>query len=268
MSKNVLITGASSGIGRAIAERLSKNGFNVVGTSREPNQVDSIVPLYKVDVSDEQAVRQTVEQFIAQNGAIDVLINNAGYGLAGPVEETAIEEAKNQLDVNFFGVVRMIQAVIPHMRANGGGLIINTSSIGGLLGIPYQAFYSASKFALEGLVEALRIEVKKYNVNVININPGDFKTNCTKNRIFAKGITDLYKKDFNTVLDKCERDERNGFDPQRIAILSEKLINKHGRGAYRVRYLIGRFDQKMAVWLKNILGSRIFEKIVTSAFNQ
>lgn len=266
MSKNILITGASSGIGRAIAEHFINKGFNVIGTSREPNQTDSTVPLYQLNIMDEVTVNKVVQQFVQKFGTIDVLINNAGYALAGPIEETTIKEAKEQLDVNFFGAVRMIQAVLPKMRANGGGLIINISSIGGLIGMPYQAFYSASKFALEGLVEALRIEVKKYNIKIININPGDFKTSCHENRLFAKGITNLYEKDFNTVLDKCIHDEKNGSNPQMIARLVEKLINKST--AYKVRYSIGRFDQRLAAWLKNKLGSRIFEKIVASAFRQ
>ena len=109
-----------------------------------------------------------------------MLINNAGYSIAGPIEETTIEEAKKQFEVNFFGVVRMINSVLPFMRKNGAGMIINICSIAGLIGVPYQGFYSASKFALEGLVEALRLEIQPFNITVINVDPGDYKTSFTK----------------------------------------------------------------------------------------
>jgi len=264
--KTVLITGASSGLGKATAEYLSQNGFDVIGTSRKPEKVKSTIELLTLDVSDKTSVEKAVASFIKKKGKIDVLVNNAGYGLSGPIEETSIEEAKAQFDVNFFGAVLMTQAVLPHMRANSGGIIINISSMGGLTGMPYQAFYSASKFALEGFTEALRIETRASNIRVMNINPGDYKTSCTQNRIIVKGLTNTYREQFETALSIYEHDEQNGADPTKVAHLVERLIRK-GKG-YRVRYLTGNLFQRVAIKMKKILSSRMFEKMVIAIYKQ
>ncbi|MEM8526103.1 MAG: SDR family oxidoreductase [Bacteroidota bacterium] len=264
--KTVLITGASSGLGRATAEYLSSKGFDVIGTSRNPQKVETSIELIKLDVSDESSVEKAVTDFIEKKGKIDVLVNNAGYGLSGPIEETSLAEAKAQLDVNFFGAVLMTQAVLPHMRANNGGIIINISSIGGLTGMPFQAFYSASKFALEGFTEALRIEMRSSDIQVVNINPGDYKTSCTQNRIIVKGLTDTYREQFEKVLSIYEHDEQNGSDPKQVALLVERLIRK-GKG-YKVRYLTGSLFQKIAIRSKKILSSKLFERVVVAVYKQ
>jgi len=264
--KRILITGTSSGFGKTIAEHLHNIGHTVVGTSRNPEKTDSEFTTLRLDVNDESNVKETVRQFIEMNKSIDVLINNAGYGIAGPIENTSIEEAKDQFDTNFFGGLRMIQAFLPYMREKKNGLILNIGSIGGQIGLPFQGFYSASKFALEGLTESLRIELKPFNVNVVNINPGDFATNFTANRRIVKNVSEDYQTKFDAALKVYENDERNGSDPEIIAQLVERLISEEKN--YQVRYLVGDRLQKMGVKLKGLIGSKGFEKLMMSTYNQ
>lgn len=264
--KNILITGTSSGFGKIIAETLHAKGHTVMGTSRNPNKVSVDYAMLPLDVTKEESVTNVIDQFLQLHGKIDVLINNAGFGISGPVEDTRIEEAKFQLETNFFGAARMIQATLPHMRKNGGGLIINICSIGGQIGMPFQGFYSASKFALEGLTEALRIEVRPFNIHITNINPGDFATNFTENRQLTKTVSAPYESKFNAALRIYEKDEKNGSDPKILANLIVRLIAK--KKNYRVRYLVGNFMQKMGVRLKKIMGSRTFESLMINLYDQ
>lgn len=265
--KNILITGTSSGFGKEIAHRLISKGHNVVGTARNPEKLsDASYPILKLDVTKQAEVNSALDSFIQMNKKIDVLINNAGFGIAGAIEDTSMEEAKSQFDTNFFGVARMSKAALPYMRNEKGGLIINIGSIGGQIGLPFQGFYSASKHALEGFTEALRIEVRPFNINVVNLNPGDFKTNFTDNRQLSKIRSKEYEQKFTSALDRYIEDERNGSDPVILAALIERLINKEN--AYSVRYLVGDTMQKVGVKIKGILGSRAFEKLMISTYNQ
>lgn len=264
--KNILITGATSGLGKMIAEVLHSKGHNVVGTSRNPNKHKTKYPLYHLDINEDHDVHKVSERFIKENGKIDVLINNAGYGIAGPIEETSIAEAKAQLETNFFGLVRMTKVILPLMRNQKAGLIINTGSIAGLIGLPFQGFYCASKYAVEGFTESLRMEVKPYGINVFNIDPGDFSTSFTQNRQIIAGLTNEYKGNFESALEIYEKDERSGSNPQIIAELVEKLIRK--KNSYRVRYIIGPKVQKIVVMMKRILGSKIFESMLMKNYNQ
>src|SRR3989449_1777981 len=157
MSQTVLVTGASSGIGQAIAQLLTERGFNVYGTSRKPT--GKLIPL---DVRSDDSVRACIDRV----GPIDVLVNNAGYSLMSAAEETSIDEAKAQLETNFFGAVRMVNAVLPAMRKAGAGKIINIGSLAGITAIPFSAFYTASKFAIDGYSEALWHEVRPFGIHV------------------------------------------------------------------------------------------------------
>lgn len=179
--KNVLITGTSSGFGKATANHLSNIGYNVVGTSRNPLKTENNYKIVMLDLRDDESVQTAISEATQIMGSIDILINNAGYGLSGPIEETSIDEAKEQLEVNFWGMFRMTKAVLPDMRKQQKGLIINISSLAGLIGLPFQGFYSASKFAMEGFTEALRVEVKQFGIHVVNINPGDYHTSASQN---------------------------------------------------------------------------------------
>ena len=181
VQKVVLITGTSSGIGKAAAELLSKNNYKVYGTSRKVIKSD-IFEMIQMDVTDDNSVSKAINYIVEKEGKIDILINNAGIGIAGPIEDTFIEEVRQQFETNFIGVVRTCQNVLPIMRENNGGLIINVASMAGQIGLPYQGLYSASKFAIEGFSEALRLEVLQFGIDVIVVEPGDIATSFTKNR--------------------------------------------------------------------------------------
>ena len=188
----VLVTGASSGFGRAIAAHLAARGYLVYGTSRSavmPEEATapaerSLVPIMiPMDVCVDASVDAAVTHILRRHGRIDVLVNNAGFGIAGAVEDTSADELRRQFDTNVFGVLRVCRAVLPHMRRQGGGRIINVGSLAGLIALPFQGAYSASKFALEALSESLRMETKPYGISVSVIEPGDFRTSFTASRV-------------------------------------------------------------------------------------
>src|SRR5690349_7889041 len=162
----VLITGASSGVGQSTAQLLSQKGYRVFGTSRNPSRGESAIEMVPLDVRNDDSVTTCVKSVLDKAGHIGVLINNAGYELSGALEETSLEEARSQFDTNFFGVVRMIKAVLPSMRERRQGRIINVGSFSGVSAIPFMGMYSASKFALEGYSDALRMEVAPFNIHV------------------------------------------------------------------------------------------------------
>ncbi len=175
--KSILVTGASSGIGAAIAARLARDGHQVVGTSRKGDARNpdgsQMLPL---DVSSDDSALECVRSFLQRHGRIDVLINNAGYLQSGAVEEVSIEAAHAQFETNYFGVVRMVRAVLAAMRAQGSGLIAATSSLAGLVPLPFWGHYNASKFAVEALMETLRHELKPFGIQVAMVEPGAIKT--------------------------------------------------------------------------------------------
>ncbi|MGA0012764.1 MAG: SDR family oxidoreductase, partial [Flavobacteriaceae bacterium] len=185
--KVIVISGASSGIGKAIAEHLSAQGHAVYGTSRNPSQSTQAqqFQLLSLDVTSDQSTAELVQTVLKKEGRIDVLINNAGKGMTGPVEETPLSEVQSLFDLNYFGALRMIQAVLPTMRSQRSGLIVNVSSIAGYMGLPYRAHYSAVKSALSMLTEGLRLELKSFEVDVVNLAPGDFATNIASGRYHA-----------------------------------------------------------------------------------
>ncbi|MBA3898727.1 MAG: SDR family oxidoreductase [Bacteroidetes bacterium] len=259
MIKNILISGASSGIGKMVGEFLTDKGHNVIGTSRNPDLKYKKFEMIALDVTDDESVNNTCKMALDKLGRVDVLINNAGFGISGPVENSSIEEVKSQFNTNYFGVVRMTTKLLPHFRSNRDGLIINISSLGGLIGLPYQGHYSASKFALEGFIESLRMELKPFNIRACNINPADFNTEFSKNRILVSEVSNEYKQKYNQFLKMYEKDERDGADPILIAKLIDKLIHQD---SVRVRYVIGKHSQTMGFTLKRLLGSSLFEKMM------
>jgi NAD(P)-dependent dehydrogenase (short-subunit alcohol dehydrogenase family) len=185
MSKVVFITGGSSGIGKSIGVFLHEKGYKVYGTSRNPQEIkDSVFPLIKLDVREHASILLAIQQVINKAGTIDVLINNAGVGITGPLEEIPDEEIKNNFETNLFGPIAVIKAVLPQMRLQKSGLIINVTSIAGYMGLPYRSVYSASKGALELITEALRMEVKDFGINITSVAPGDFATNIASSSIW------------------------------------------------------------------------------------
>jgi NAD(P)-dependent dehydrogenase (short-subunit alcohol dehydrogenase family) len=260
----VLITGASSGIGLACATYLAAHGFRVYGTSRRPEAAapDNLTML-TADVSGDRSVEQAVATVLDREGRLDIVVNNAGMGVAGPVESTSSAEAKSQFEVNFFGTLRVCRAVLPAMRAQQSGYIINMGSIGGLVAIPYQAMYSASKFALEGLSEALRMEVRPFGIRVVLIEPGDHKTDLTKNRRLTEMSTEAYRASFAVAMAKTEHDEQSGPGPEQIARLLHRIVNTRNP---RLRYTIGPLMQRAAVWLKRLAPNSLSEYSMRSYY--
>ncbi len=266
--KVVLITGASSGIGQACAEHLAKNGWRVFGTSRVASSAPSTsVPFEMVtmDVEDENSVRKCVDSVIAWAGRLDAVVNNAGISIMGSVEDTSIEEAKAQLETNFFGVLRVCRATLPILRRQGGGHVINISSLAGIIGLPFSGLYSASKFALEGVSESLRMECRAFGICVVLVEPGDFRTNITARRrtVQAAETNDAYRAAFAHCKKKQDEDEANAQSPETVARLVARILNDPNP---RTRYAVGMFTQTMVVPLKRILPQRLFEWMARQAF--
>ncbi|MBL0695473.1 SDR family oxidoreductase [Comamonas sp. JC664] len=263
----VLITGASSGIGKACAELLSTRGYAVYGTSRRPvKDAPPGYPMLVMDVTQEDSVQRAVETVLArERGYLDTVVNNAGYALAGAAEDTSIEEARAQLDANFLGALRVCKAVLPTMRKQGFGRIIQVSSLGGQVGLPFQSLYSASKFALEGFTEALRQEVAGFGIEAALVQPGDVKTRITENRVrVAKaGAGSAYQARFEAALEAIESGEREGLVAEDVA---KKVLAVMEREAPRVRYPVATLAQRAGMVAKAVLPSRTFEKVVMSLY--
>jgi NAD(P)-dependent dehydrogenase (short-subunit alcohol dehydrogenase family) len=216
-----------------------------------------------MDVTDGNSVARAIGTVIAQERRLDVIINSAGYGLAGAIENTSVAEAQQQLDVNFMGAFRVCRAVLGDMRRQGSGLIINISSLGGLFGLPFQGLYSASKFALEGLSESLRYEVRQYNIEVVLIEPGDIKTNITANRRVVAASDTSYSQTFQSVLKTIKQEECNGADPNEVAKLVCKVVETR---APRARYTVGHWSQRMSAMMKRYAPYLIFESLLASFY--
>jgi len=269
-SKIVLITGASAGFGRASAEHLVRHGHRVYGTSRRAEFPDSDGPssslqMIPMDVCDDDSVRRAVDFVHEREGRIDVVVNNAGVGLAGAVEDTSIEEAKALFETNFFGVLRVCRAVLPRLRDQGSGLIVNVSSLGGLVTIPFQGFYSASKYALESMSDAMRMELRPFGIHVVLLEPGDFKTGFTESRIFSAeaGEGSVYRERCQRAVAVMEHDEQNGADPRQLAELLAKII---ASPAPRNRYPVGALGQRLAVAARRVVPSAFLDKALASVY--
>jgi short-subunit dehydrogenase len=262
MGKIILITGISSGFGKHTSALLAKAGHTVYGTMRKVGEADSNVHVLQMDLTNATSIVSVINEIMLKEGRIDVLINNAGMHSGGPIETLPIETIKLQMDTNFMGMVQLVQAVLPIMRKQGSGTIINFGSIGGLMGLPFQAFYSAGKFAVEGFSEALRMEVKQLNINVVVINPGDFHTSNSANRrgfLAPSGENDPYQTQFAKTLAIIEKDEAKGWASE---ILAKKLVKIVECKKPKQRYIIASLEQKLAVRLKYILPGKLFRKIL------
>lgn len=267
MNGIILITGISSGFGKATANLLALAGYTVYGTMRRDAEAGNLTNILKMDLNDPESIKKAVDTVIRKEGRIDVLINNAGMHTGGPVETSPEENIRLQMETNFMGMVLLTREVLPIMRKQGGGKIINISSIGGLMGLPFQAFYSAGKYALEGFSEALRMELKHFNIKVILINPGDFTTRNSANRrnyLAVSGHDDPYNEQFIKTLSVIERDEANGWKPEVLAKNILKIVSCKNP---RQRYIIASAEQKFAVILKYILPGKVFRTILENHYN-
>lgn len=265
MDKVVLITGASSGIGSACAKYLAKKGYKVYGTSRHgsipPKKTDGF-DLIKMDVNDSKSVKIAIDYIIKENNSINILVNNAGWGFSGAIEDTSVEKAKELFETNFFGAHRVIKQTLPYMRKQKNGKIINISSIGGVIGLPYQGFYCSTKFAIEGYSESLRLEVMPFGINVIIIEPGDTKTSFTFQREKISSISNksVYKKYANRTIKIVEKDEQSGgVLPEIVAFKLYKIINKKKP---KIRYKTGSFSQRLICNLKGFFPDKLIQWIL------
>ena len=266
MAKVVLITGISSGFGKATAEILAAKGYSVYGISRKlTDDLSNNIKVIQADVTDRVSVQRAVSIVIKNEGRIDVLINNAGMGFSCSVEDSSPENIDLLMNINFTGYVNMIQAVLPAMRKQSRATIMNISSIGGVMGLPYQGFYSASKFAVEGLSEALRMELKPYNIKVIVIRPGDFRTGFTANRKPVKSIAsgNAYESQSIKTLSIIENDENKGLPPEFLARKIAGILEKKNPCN---QYTVATLEQKFAVLLKKILPVSLFSAILSSHY--
>lgn len=256
----ILVTGASSGFGKVLAEALMAQGDAVWGASRRisPNVGFHALPM---DVTREDSVRSGVAQILSHAGRIDAVINNAGWGIAGAVEDTTDEEAHDQFETNFFGVHRVCRAVIPHMRAAGSGRIINVSSLGGLVSLPFQAFYSASKFAVEGYTEALRMELKAYGIHVSMVEPGDFSTGFTARRRMtaASNASSPYSETATRAIGRMAEDEAKNPD---LSPVVRTVMDALNSPSPRLRYPVAGALQRFVVALRPFLPQPLFEYLI------
>jgi short-subunit dehydrogenase len=253
MAQTVLVTGASSGIGQATAQLLSERGFNVYGTSRKPT--GKLIPL---DVRSDDSVRACVERV----GTIDVLVNNAGYSLMGSAEETSLEEAKAQLETNFFGVVRMVKAVLPAMRKAGAGKIITIGSLAGITAIPFGAFYTASKFALEGYTEALWHELRPFGIHVTLIEPGFIATPIGERTQIAAAPLSAYDGVRQRATHALDQHVKDGISPDAVAQRVLRVIQSRSP---TLRYRVGT-DAAWFPRLKSVLPWPLFAVGVRRTF--
>ncbi|MGK4567870.1 SDR family oxidoreductase [Flavobacterium sp. 3HN19-14] len=260
MSKVILITGASSGIGKAIGEFLHHKGYTVYGTSRNPEKVfNSVFPLLALDVRSTESITTCIAKVISISGRIDVVVNNAGVGIIGPLEEIPTSEIRNNFETNLFGPIEVMKAILPQMRSQKSGLIINITSIAGYMGLPYRAVYSASKGALEYVTEALRMEVKPFNIEITNVAPGEFATNIAASRyhvpLSPASAYSNYAKTIETINEQVD----GGDDPKAMAETIYKIINTEKPN---VHYKVGPFLSKFSIVLKRILPDKRYEKML------
>jgi short-subunit dehydrogenase len=262
--RTVLITGATSGIGLSTANLLYNNGFKVYGTSRTSgnNQKSFPFEILELDITSDISIQKCIDTLLTKTKTIDALINNAGIGICGSAEETSIEQAYKQVETNFWGAVKMTRAVLPVMRGQKGGNIITIGSLAGLIPVPFQSYYAASKHALEGFFKTLRIEIKSFNIKISIVEPGFFKTNLHNTFEYASSSIADYDKIRDNALGVFTMSIEHGETPERIAGVILKILNSKNP---RFRYKIGE-NTKLAPIL-NFLSYRLLEYGIRKKFS-
>ena len=265
MQKVILITGASSGIGKSIGEFLTDKGFKVYGTSRNPEKYpNSKFELLSLDVRNPESIQTAVSAIIEKSNQLDVVINNAGVGITGPLEEIPMTAIKNNFETNFFGPIEVMKAILPQMRTQKSGLIINITSIAGYMGLPFRSIYSASKGALELISESLNMEVKPFGINICNVAPGDFATNIASGRFHSPIISGSdYEQKYAQNLATMDNHVDSGGNPLDMAKAIYKIIQNPNP---KIHYKVGPFMQKFSVVLKRILPDKVYEKILLNHY--
>jgi NAD(P)-dependent dehydrogenase (short-subunit alcohol dehydrogenase family) len=262
----VLITGGSSGLGKATGTYLNTRGYRVYGTARNPSKYPDFdaFPLLAMDVQDDASVEEAVRELIRREGRLDVLINNAGVGITGPLEETPHRETLNALETNFHGPLRVIRAVLPQMRKQQDGFILNITSIAGYMGLPYRGIYSASKGALELVTEAYRMEVRGFGVRMCSLAPGDYATNIASGR-FHSPLQEQspYRDSYGKSLELMNQHVSEGKDPAEVARKVHRILQKKRP---RVHYTVGSPLQRFSLFLKRVLPDKIYERLLLSHY--
>lgn len=267
MNRVALVTGASSGIGAATARRLARAGLTVYGAARRLDRLAELaadgVRAVELDVTSDESMTAAVEHVLSEAGRIDVLVNNAGYGSYGAIEDVPMTEARRQIEVNLFGLARMIQLVVPGMRGQGGGTIVNITSIGGKITTPLGGWYHASKFAVEGLSDALRTELAPFGIDVVVIEPGGIATEwggIAMESAKATSGSGAYAERVAAASAAMEGPiAQRGSDPDVVARTIEKAITA---GRPRTRYAVG-FLAKPSLIARRVLPDRAMDWIQT-----
>ena len=253
----IIITGTSTGIGFTLAEYFGKKGNRVYGLSRK-NVESQYFKTIPTDITDNLQVQAAISEILKTETRIDLLINNAGMGMVGAVEDSTKEDILKLFNLNLVGSVQMMSAVLPKMREQKTGKIINISSIGSEMGLPFRGFYSASKSALDKVTEAIRYEVYPWNIDVCSLHLGDIKTNIAENRV-KTNVSEPYKTVFNQVHTLMNSHVGDGTEPLDVAIYIEKLLDKK---SWKAHYYFGKFGQKIGVPLKWILPQNVYENLM------
>lgn len=269
IKKVILITGASSGMGKETAKALIQQGHTVYAVARRIDQMQDLKTLgghpMEMDVTKESDMHNVVETIIKQEGKIDVLWNNAGYGLYGSVEDVPIEEARKQFEVNLFGLAAITQKVLPYMRKANAGTIINTSSMGGKMYTPMGAWYHASKHAVEGFSDCLRLELKQFNIHVVVLEPGIIVTEFGD--VMLKNISKFSSKGaYASLTNKLVTATKKMYDSgqgSKTTIISKTISTIVNDRKPKTRYRVGLWAKPM-VWMRIYLGDKLFDKIVMS----
>jgi len=267
MSKVVLITGASSGIGKAIASFLHQKSYIVYGTSRNPERLEEDFPfkMVSLELLNTNSIQKAVDEIIKEEGRLDILINNAGKGITGSIEDTPMKEIKGNFVTNVFGSIEVMKAVLPQMRAQKSGRIINITSIAAYMGLPFRGVYSASKGAIELITEATDMEVKQFGIRVINVAPGDFVTNIASGRYHTPVLEDsAYKEKYAENLALMDAHVNEGMDPVIMAKKIHKILKTKNP---RVHYKVGGFMEKFSIVLKRVLPDTWYEKLLMNHYN-
>ena len=253
----IIITGTSAGIGFTLAEYLGKKGHTVFGLSRK-NIESNYFKTIPTDITDNGQVQNAIAEILKTEPRIDLLVNNAGMGMVGAIEDASQEEILKLFNLNLVGSVQMMTAVLPQMREQKLGKIINISSIGSEMGLPFRGFYSASKSALDKVTEAIRYEVSPWNIQVCTLHLGDIKTNIAENRVKTK-VSEPYQKTFDQVYALMNSHVDDGTEPLEVATYIEKLLDKK---SWKAHYYFGKFGQKIGIPLKWILPQNFYENLM------
>jgi len=263
-SQRIIVTGASSGIGKAISDALHQRGYHVIGVARNIEEIEEERHHhFRLDVSNSQQVDAFIQRIAQRFGQIHGLVNAAGVGFIGSVEDTSATEVKAVFETNTFGVLNMCRAIIPIMRSQGAGTIINITSIAGRMGLPYRGIYAASKFAVEGFSEAMSQELRPFGIRVVILEPGDFKTAINQHRKVAAQTSSVYQEHQHQVLQQiCEEVDR-APEPDLVAHTVIRILEARNPV---LRYQVGYWIQRAAILVKSILPSRWFERMVMNRY--